>query len=392
MKVGLSRLSYPEKRCITNTSLYKTKNFEYININRYIGVLSDKIFKKGPIYKFNPLLGDLFVDAYIVFNDVVVTKKKWVTIFETMIPRYEPVINFHRTSDENYENIVKSKSIDEAICRLTDDKCLSINALSKNALNIQAKFLDAYPELKHTILDKIKVTNPPQAVRNFELDINTKEFDKSLNLVFIGRDFYRKGGGELIVAVDELLMEGFFNTFDINLTVIGDLSRRDNYCIGKYNQRGIFFNQVEKIINKRKNISVYRKLDNSLVMNILSNSHIGFLPTWADTYGYSVLEMQSEGIPVITSNVRALSEINYAQLLIDLPTNQFGEVIIDNMKTVESISRIMIDGIKNKIKILYGDRQLLVRLSHHVRNEIINKHSPDIYFSNLLNTFLSHEK
>ncbi|MDP1491802.1 hypothetical protein Q6292_29410, partial [Klebsiella pneumoniae] len=76
---------------------------------------------------------------------------------------------------------------------------------------------------------KITVTKPPQAVRDFSSDINYKDFNNSLNLVFIGRDFYRKGGGELIVAINELLDEGFFTTVDINLTIVGDINRRDNY-------------------------------------------------------------------------------------------------------------------------------------------------------------------
>ncbi|HBQ8444491.1 TPA: hypothetical protein MYU56_005519, partial [Klebsiella pneumoniae] len=223
MRVGISRLSYPEKRCIANTSLYEVKNLEYINANRYISITNDKLLKRGPIYKFNPLFGDFMVDAYAVFNDVVVTKKKWVTIFETMVPRYQSIINFHRTSNEDYEGIAKSKAINEAIYRLADDNCLSINALSENAMRIQAKLLDTYPELKPGIMRKITVTKPPQAVRDFSSDINYKDFNNSLNLVFIGRDFYRKGGGELIVAINELLDEGFFTTVDINLTIVGDI-------------------------------------------------------------------------------------------------------------------------------------------------------------------------
>ncbi|HBR2028446.1 glycosyltransferase [Klebsiella quasipneumoniae] len=391
MRVGISRLSYPEKRCIANTFLYEVKNLEYINANRYLSVTNDKLLKRGPIYKFNPLFGDFMVDAYAVFNDVVVTKKKWITIFETMVPRYQSIINFHRTKNEDYEEIVKSKAINEAIYRLAHDNCLSINALSENALSIQAKLLDTYPELKPRIMRKIRVTKPPQAVRDFCADINNKDFNNSLNLVFIGRDFYRKGGGELIVAINELLDEGFFTTVDINLTIVGDINRRDNYCIGQFNDRAAFFNHVDRIISKRNNITVYKKLDNTLVMKKLSDSHIGFLPTWADTYGYSVLEMQSEGIPVITSNVRALSEINYSQLLIDIPTNQFGEIIINSEKQVEYVSRIIIDGIKDKIKLLFEDRGFLAKLSHTVKKEIIKEHSPDDYFKRLLNTFISHE-
>ncbi|EPY5185468.1 glycosyltransferase [Klebsiella pneumoniae] len=391
MRVGISRLSYPEKRCIANTSLYEVKNLEYINANRYISITNDKLLNRGPIYKFNPLFGDFMVDAYAVFNDVVVTKKKWVTIFETMVPRYQSIINFHRTSNEDYEGIAKSKAINEAIYRLADDNCLSINALSENAMRIQAKLLDTYPELKPGIMRKITVTKPPQAVRDFSSDINYKDFNNSLNLVFIGRDFYRKGGGELIVAINELLDEGFFTTFDINLTIVGDINRRVNYCIGQFNDRAAFFSHVDNIINKRENISVYKKLDNSIVMRKLSDSHIGFLPTWADTYGYSVLEMQSEGIPVITSNVRALSEINYSQLLINIPTNQFGEIVINSEKQVEYVSRLIIDGIKDNIKLLFEDRRLLAKLSRVVRKEIIKEHSPDDYFKRLLNTFISHE-
>lgn len=391
MRVGISRLSYPEKRCIANTSLYEVKNLEYINANRYIGITNDKLLKRGPIYKFNPLFGDFIVDAYAVFNDVVVTKKKWVTIFETMVPRYQSIINFHRTSNEDYEGIAKSKAINEAIYRLADDNCLSINALSENAMRIQAKLLDTYPELKPGIMRKITVTKPPQAVRDLSSDINYKDFNNSLNLVFIGRDFYRKGGGELIVAINELLDEGVFTTVDINLTIVGDINRRDNYCIGHFNDRAAFFSHVDNIISKRENISVYKKLDNSIVMRKLSDSHIGFLPTWADTYGYSVLEMQSEGIPVITSNVRALSEINYSQLLINIPTNQFGEIVINSEKQVEYVSRLIIDGIKENIKLLFEDRILLAKLSGVVRKEIIKEHSPDDYFKRLLNTFISHE-
>ena len=369
-----------------DTAFQKVKNLEYINANRYIGITNDKLLKRGPIYKFNPLFGDYIVDAYAVFNDVVVTKKKWVTIFETMVPRYQSIINFHRTSNEDYEGIAKSKAINEAIYRLADDNCLSINALSENAMRIQAKLLDTYPELKPGIMRKITVTKPPQAVRDLSSDINYKDFNNSLNLVFIGRDFYRKGGGELIVAINELLDEGVFTTVDINLTIVGDINRR-----GHFNDRAAFFSHVDNIISKRENISVYKKLDNSIVMRKLSDSHIGFLPTWADTYGYSVLEMQSEGIPVITSNVRALSEINYSQLLINIPTNQFGEIVINSEKQVEYVSRLIIDGIKENIKLLFEDRMLLAKLSGVVRKEIIKEHSPDDYFKRLLNTFISHE-
>ena len=71
------------------------------------------------------------------------------------------------------------------------------------------------------------------------------------------------------------------------------------------------YKSAKKIINELSgNISYHKILPNSEVMNILKNTHVGLLPTYADTYGYSVLEAQSFGCPVITTNIRAMPEIN----------------------------------------------------------------------------------
>jgi glycosyltransferase involved in cell wall biosynthesis len=51
---------------------------------------------------------------------------------------------------------------------------------------------------------------------------------------------------------------------------------------------------------------------------------LGFLPTLADTFGYSVLEMQAADVPVVMTNVRVMAEINNTQCgwLCELPLNQ----------------------------------------------------------------------
>jgi glycosyltransferase involved in cell wall biosynthesis len=53
---------------------------------------------------------------------------------------------------------------------------------------------------------------------------------------------------------------------------------------------------------------------------------VGLLPTWADSYGYSCLEFQACGCPVISTDVRSLPEINNDKCgwVISIPKNNTG--------------------------------------------------------------------
>lgn len=42
----------------------------------------------------------------------------------------------------------------------------------------------------------------------------------------------------------------------------------------------------------------------------MKKAHVCLLPTWMDTFAYSVLEAQACGTPVISTSLRALTEIN----------------------------------------------------------------------------------
>lgn len=49
-------------------------------------------------------------------------------------------------------------------------------------------------------------------------------------------------------------------------------------------------------------ITCLQNIPNEQVLEILKNAHVGFLPTIADTFGYSVLVMQASGCPVVNNN------------------------------------------------------------------------------------------
>ncbi|TNT11338.1 glycosyltransferase family 4 protein, partial [Escherichia coli] len=112
-------------------------------------------------------------------------------------------------------------------------------------------------------------------------------------------------------------------------------------------------------IYSSNNISLYTNISNMSVLKLMSESSVGILPTWGDTYGYSVLEMQSFGLPVITSNVRALPEINHNDLIFNVDTNILGEIVVDSFEQRDAISEKIIDGVKKKMEyILLGDNKL----------------------------------
>ena len=96
----------------------------------------------------------------------------------------------------------------------------------------------------------------------------------------------------------------------VKVTLIGDLEKKANYAHGKHQDDPFFSSETEKLIGRYNLFEQIRFMPNNQVLALLQRADVGLLPTWAETYGFSVLEMQSCGCPVITSNVRALPEIN----------------------------------------------------------------------------------
>jgi glycosyltransferase involved in cell wall biosynthesis len=81
-----------------------------------------------------------------------------------------------------------------------------------------------------------------------------------------------------------------------------------------------------KIIRSHpERITLHNALPYAQVLDVFRHAHIGVLPTWADSYGYSVLEAQSAGCAVISTNLRALPEINSEDRgwLLQMPLNEW---------------------------------------------------------------------
>lgn len=383
MNIGITTTGYPVERCITTSTKYNYISQYFLNPLNYMRRVpflkkAIKPFVFIPVY--NPK-----IDMYHSFNDICITNKKWVVTFETMLPRFDLVDGYHRQEEANY---AYHKIVNSYLKKIAAPNCLAAIAISESAFKIQEKLLNSYPDVKDKILEKTKIIYPPQEkLTNIE-DINKKNFDK-LKLIFVGNDFYRKGGSEIVIAIDELMSEQQLSEDELEVTLVGDLNRHHNYALNRYQDTQKYIKNIESIISKRTNIKVLHKLENKKLLQMMKESHIGLLPTWADTFGYSVLEFQASGCPVISTNVRALPEINNSELgwVIDVETNSLGELVIDSQRKKEATRRLIVDNLKSIIIEALDNKELVKEKAIGAFDRVEKAHSIERYNQEIKNIY-----
>ena len=320
MKIGYTGNNYPEKRNIigrvdqVNYVNLSSKNyFAYINrINFWWKNIFGQPLISSDYYQFRSI-APLGVDGIHFFNSVSYSSTPWITTFETLLPYFDCIKSDfkHHPKWEQWSN---DPYIVRAMQALASDSCKRILALSNNTKRIQEEMLKHFPQFEKRILTKIDVLQPPQEIKEYR----PRSFNGRFQLVFVGRAFYRKGGQELVHALDQIQEH-----FPIHLTIVSSLDVESGWP-------SITQAQIDEDRSWLKNqhwITYHESLDNDRVLQLFEDSHLGFLPTWQDTYGYSVLEMQSRGCPVISTGVRSLPEINNEEVgwILSHETNAWGE-------------------------------------------------------------------
>ncbi|HHQ6628632.1 TPA: glycosyltransferase family 4 protein [Serratia fonticola] len=381
-RIGYIQNKYPEQRCIIN----KTKN-NYVNLSRfnfsryayYIDKLRGADFSNFQFIFIGIVPSSVKMMHF--FNFITPQKKNWVTTFETSLPRCRELISIHHNPDY-VDGIKRCTAVEKKLKWIASEHCKAIIALSQSAKKIQKNILNVYSEYKDTIENKIHVVAPPQKIlisNNSKKKLNETD---EIRVLFVGGDFYRKGGAETVIALNNIVRK---NNIKLSLTVIGDLARKNNYVLKEWKDDEGFYKKVSEIIEKEPWIVHHQSLSNYEVLNLMQQSHVGLLPTWSDTYGYSVLEMQASGCPVITTNVRALTEINneHCGWVIKLPLNKYSELAIDSQEKKDSFRNTIISGIENAILELNSKRGLIQVKSTNSLDRIIAQHDPEDYKSKL---------
>lgn len=338
-------------------------------------------------YEYSPIIANLctIMHSYSAIN--YSTKEDWVLSIESCVPYSEAVTEILDQKNPDFSIIKDNKEVERALKCCARKNCKRIIAISQCTYNIQKALLDQFPKYKNAILQKTTILHPSQSVLINSIEDKHLSYteEETFIFTFVGNHLYRKGGREILLALSSLREQ--FSNFELHL--IGD-AEQETFHAPMIEEDDI--KKTLKLIEKEKAwVHYYPNLPNNQVLDILRRSHVSLLPTWSDSYGFSVLESQASGTPVITTSLRALKELNNDSIgwIIEVPTNPLNHPILYNTREEKKeFQKILVDGIIRCCADALQNRQLVKEKSIKCLQQIKKNHNPveysaklkDIYF------------
>lgn len=306
IKVGTIGLSYNHRNNFYNlllNSVEYRKDIDWLSPYRFLlrskplkRVFGNTVLRNVHFHPFQKS-----IELFHFFNTVSFSNTPWITTYETFLPRWG--------------------MSELGIRRLASDSCKGLVAMSNCAKEIQLKKLEEeFPEYLNSIKSKITVIHPSQKpILNTWKDKNL-DLEGKLIFTLVGNDFFRKGGREVLEVFCVLIESGA----NLELRIISNLKFGDYASRTTTDDKKWAFEQMAKYPNR---IIHFQNISNAEVIRLMKETHVGLLPTYADTFGYSVLEFQATACPVISTNIRALPEINNQEKgwIIEVPKDKYGE-------------------------------------------------------------------
>jgi len=373
MKVGITNNQYPEQRNILVNPENQYINLKKSNLFYFINPLRTRLLKKNKTFVFQPVpfSGAARADILHLFNEVAITRQKWVASFETELPRVLPVAGVAKQDNPELQRLIPY---------LLKDNCLGLIAISDATLNIQMKLFKA--DVARQIQRKTVVLHPPQTLF---VQHKAPRQSGTLRLIFAGNEFYRKGGAEVVLAISELIEEKRLDASQLDVQLIGDLAKRRNVAHRQFQDDEAFYRDIENRIKRHRCFTHYTQMENSALMQLFRQSDAGLLPTWQETYGFSVLEMQANGCPVITSNVRALPEINpdSAGWVLASPLNADREYSITSTEQKTQLRQSLVEGLKSTLLAIIERPEMLQEKGEAAILRIKEQHDTGRYIARL---------
>lgn len=372
MKIKTIGIKYPQTRLVMN----KVPGVDYTWIQNYINPL---LKRYGCFEVWKPLF-DFGVTGYHTVNTVMLTDKPWCVSFEDYVPRGS-MEEFWETAYWGHDVKKPCKRIDRMVEAIAKDNCKCLMALSECNLKMQQDFYRNYcsPEVVEKLIAKTILLKVPQATLVDAPHVHKK--GEKIKFCFVGNDFFRKGGLEMISAMRELRKK----RTDFEFYLVTKLESTGNYALYNCKDTPDEENSIrEYVLRESSWIHYQTNVPNQKVLELIKSCDVGLLPTWNDTYGYSVLEMQACGVPVITTNVRALPETNTNGWFVELDTNHNGEVLIfDNWNLKKKTRESMISQLYSIIDDICEHPDQIYNKAQASLEYIKTKHSPESYAESL---------
>lgn len=390
--------NYPEKRCV----IQKVIGEEYHplasagSVNSWKSV-AEKI-QHAFAHRYSRYLGEKTLSCYWLmkrdgvvhtFNSCISGKNKWCATFESILPR----TNYTRSGMGNSNKIDKTSLRQFKL--LAKDNCLGCMALSQATYDFQMAALHKIKDyLSKEELEAIKkktiVLHPPQELLVSKEEIVQKfRSCDTLELIFVGHDFFRKGGKELIdclMAYQNGPNKNGENQRSFHLTIVSSMEYGD-YASHATREEML---QYKELVQNQSWITYYDTLPNERVLELCKKAHIGLLPTFADTYGYSVLEMQACGCAMLTTDIRSLPEINNDSCgwVCHLPQNENKEAFYRTEEERIQLKEILKKQLEEQWKgIAEATMEELMQKAIHAWERVGSEHNPENYSDSLKHIF-----
>ncbi|MFC2063900.1 glycosyltransferase family 4 protein [Chloroflexota bacterium] len=306
------------------------------------------------------------IDVLHLFNGISYARTPWITTFETLVPRFRAALHPQENSARADQKVRRGLS------HLAGHACRKIISMSDCSVGFERNLLSRYPQYKEEIEKKLVVLHPgqPVIVKNYQQKPISKP--GKVRFIFVGSAFFRKGGKEIVDVLQSLRAK---HHYDFELILISSF-KIENYATFENAEDVRMYKALVR--ENSEWITHYSYLPNNEVLELIKSAHVGLLPTHADTYGYSLLEFQAAGCPVISTNVRALSEINNDSIgwLIKVPKNQLGEAIYSTREDRKKLSSSISTGLEEAVHEIFSDPTIIRTKGSRALERIRIEHSP----------------
>jgi glycosyltransferase involved in cell wall biosynthesis len=374
MIIGHPSQGYPERRNIIG----RIPEYEYRLCRDRFGILRTLRARfRLPYRPDDEFLFDDWglssVDLVHTFNHVVLSRRPWIATFETWLPRL-PFSWSHWSGHNVGERAEKIQNC--ALDALADDSCRQLIAISEAAANVQRVFLQRHPAFSG-IDSKVTILHPPQAIQVGSLP--AKSPGPQIRLALVGHHFVRKGGLEVLRALADVNRE---RGPRFHLTIVSRISRDGHFVHPASEPERAALEQIQAL---QPMVTHHRELAAAEVLELFKASDIALLPSFAETYGYSVLEAQACGTPVITTNVRSFPEINNEQCgwIIPLALNERRDAALATAEERLRASDMLVDGLRAVLCKIDDDRSCVDRKGLASLERIQRQHAPDEFAAKL---------
>lgn len=353
IKIGITCSGYNETRNITSLSFRNYKVVRRYDLMNLLDHAYFRLYKKNNPY-FHWVHRDLGINdvkLFHFFNKISFSSTPWISTFETCIPYF-------------------SKPSEKFVRTLTSKYCKKLIAMSNRAYCIEMERLSSFPQIRQEVEHKIVTLHPPQAslIKDYTDKLLSKEY---ISFVFTGRDFFRKGGMEMLNTFARLIEE----KKPVKLTIISSLDYGDYVSLSTSDD----LKKALDIIKKYpQNIIHLKSLPNKRVLDLFCHSHVALLPSFHESYGYSILEAQAAGCPVITTDISAIPEINSNECgwLLLMPKNEFREGKWRTRTDKNIFSRLLEEQLYNTITKILDAPSMIKNKGEKALERIKREHDP----------------